>query len=459
MQRLRLNIISRLVVDVHTAFTVMLQARSSHVAADVAADRRRRMAAMRSSDPHSFLPQQPVAFAADTGASSSLTDAESAARALAATVVPPVGPTSESREARRQRKAESSFSRQVKQSSQILGSGAFGVVYLGIHQGNGSWIAIKKMNLRPQGTAIDGTAVKSQLDELVDEIRLMKALEHTNIVKYLHAEHNEAELSIFMEYMSGGSLVSLLKKFDVLSEPLIRVYMTQAIQGVAYLHQRNVVHRDIKADNILLSADGTAKLSDFGTSREVSESANLLTVTGTPWFMAPEVVKGTGHGAAADMWSLGCTMIQLARGTAPFSDFPNPVTAMYNVALHPQKVLEYIPATCSAVFRDCLEWCLRENPGLRPTAVELLSHPFFAHAEGSDSSRSSSASASPTVLQETLLTNTAAGATGGLFQAAPLGPKVPTRPTTPTGSLRVNRIRAETQNQQTTSAVAVYPGS
>lgn len=296
-----------------------------------------------------------------------------------------VRPTSRRR--RRRVTAEDLFARNVQLSSTLLGTGAFGVVYLGVHQTTGKWIAVKKISVKAAGGGsanASGSAqnkkkahIASQLDEIVEEIRLMKDLDHDHIVKYLHAERNEEELTIFMEYMSGGSLAGMLKKFDVLPEPMLRVYMLQAIQGVAYLHQRNIVHRDIKADNILLHSDGTVKLSDFGTSREVSDSANLLTVTGTPWFMAPEVIKGTGHGASADIWSIGCTMIQMVRGQAPFSEYSSPVTAMYHVALNPQNVLRYIPETVSPALRECLHWCLQETPSLRPTALQLLGHRFF----------------------------------------------------------------------------------
>jgi mitogen-activated protein kinase kinase kinase ANP1 len=204
----------------------------------------------------------------------------------------------------------------------------------------------------------------------------------------------------------------------------------------------------------LLHSDGVAKLSDFGTSREVSDSANLLTVTGTPWFMAPEVVKGTGHGAPADIWSLGCTMIQLASGVAPFSEFTNPVTAMYHVALHPGKVLEYIPETCSVELRSCLHWCLQEIPPARPTAADLLSHPFFhvvATDDVSDGSESSGSPASAAI--DPALPVAVAGYTN-VVSLQRIGQLAPSRPTTPISS-RTAKLRDETQNQQGMSVVAL----
>lgn len=366
-------------------------------AADIMANRRKRMTALRSSDPIEFLqhlPELPVADdpgasqvpAAATGTSTSVF--RTITKTLASSVH--ASRTTTERNALRKEKRIEQFARDVKLTTTVLGSGAFGVVYLGIHQRTGQYIAVKKITVR-KFTAGNDQAVKNQLDDLADEIGLMKALDHQNIVKYFSAEHKDNELSIFMEYMSGGSLSSLLKKMDSnMPEPMLQVYMRQACLGVAYLHQKNIVHRDIKADNILLHSDGVAKLSDFGTSRESTDSSNLLTVTGTPWFMAPEVVKGTGHGSPADIWSLGCTIIQLLRGEAPFAEFSNPVTAMYHVAVNPTKVLEYIPQHASSSIRHLLEWCLQENAGARPTATQMLEHPFFTAEEHDDDTEATS---------------------------------------------------------------------
>jgi serine/threonine protein kinase len=268
--------------------------------------------------------------------------------------------------------ASAPFAKHVLQSDTLLGTGAFGAVYLGVHQQTGEMVAIKKVRL-----GSTGEAAKRQIELLAAEIRLMKQLNHANIVRYLHAERQEDMLCIFMEYMAGGSLNSLLKKFGKLSPAVVKIYMRHALLGVQHLHERNVVHRDIKPDNILLTTTGEAKLSDFGTCREFSDSANLLTVTGTPWFMAPEVVKGSGHGSAADIWSIGCTMVNLLTGTAPLEDFANPVTAMYQIATHPEKVIATIPEDVPLDCNDVMKKCLVEDPCARATVAQLLAHPYF----------------------------------------------------------------------------------
>ena len=268
------------------------------------------------------------------------------------------------------------LSESVVLSETLLGAGAFGAVYLGIHEETGEMIAVKKVTLGPP---CDATA--KQIEQLAGEIRLMKALDHPNVVKYLHAQRKDTDLYIYMEYLSGGSLASVLSKFQTLGEKVVRIYMRQVLEGLKYLHQKNIVHRDIKPDNILLTPQGTAKISDFGTSREFSDGKNLLTVTGTAWFMAPEVVKGTGHGAPADLWSVGCTIIQLLTGTVPFGEYDNAVTAMFNIAMHPEKVQEAIPDNISPELRSLLRGCLMEEPHARLTAVQALAHPFFAGAD------------------------------------------------------------------------------
>ena len=307
--------------------------------------------------------------------------------ALAEDQSQPLSISKRSRSRRRPSSADTEkvpFSSKVVISQTLLGTGAFGAVYLGVHEDTGQMIAIKKITI---GNA-NNKETREQIEQLASEIRLMKQLDHPNIVKYLHAERQEQQLLIYMELMSGGSLASLMKKFTKLPESVMRVYMRQVLVGLAYLHQRNVVHRDIKADNILMASDGTAKISDFGTSREFNDSANLLTVTGTPWFMAPEVIKGSegvGHGAPADIWSIGCTIIELVQGRPPFWQHNNPMTVMFNIGLHPEKILDEIPKEVSPELRDLLQCCLREEPSQRITAKQILDHPFFRDEDSSDS--------------------------------------------------------------------------
>ena len=195
-----------------------------------------------------------------------------------------------------------------------------------------------------------------------------------------------------------------------ISESLLRVYLLQAFKGLAYLHDHNIVHRDIKADNLLVAADGSIRISDFGTSREfrdVSGSVSasmksndadvaqcgkqlLMTLAGTPWFMAPEVVQGTGHGTPADIWSMGATILHLATGRVPLDDFPNPMSAIFRVGVEPTRPSKCIPLDASEALQDLMRKCLAPDPRDRWTAQECIDHPFFLEVESSMGSTASS---------------------------------------------------------------------
>jgi len=180
------------------------------------------------------------------------------------------------------------------------------------------------------------------------------------------------------------------------TEAMVRVYFRQVLEGLAYLHDHNIVHRDIKADNLLLSAsDGVVRISDFGTSRKFSDVSALgctsgdgdggeggqralMTVIGTPHFMAPEVITKAGHGFPADIWSIGVTVIQLLTGQAPYeSGGGNEFSIMFKIAKEPEKIQEFIPSDASIMAKDFIVKCVAPEPEDRWTARQLLSHPFL----------------------------------------------------------------------------------
>jgi serine/threonine protein kinase len=316
---------------------------------------------------------------------------------------------------------------------QILGRGAFGTVYLGVHQGTGEFVAVKRVQLMtgvaantpsaaPGGDDSTPEAVR-QIEQLASEIRLMRNLKHPNIVRYLNAERQSGLLCIYLEYMPGGSLQTLLERFGPLQPPVLRAYMRHVLRGMQYLHERQtVIHRDIKPGNILLNAAGEAKLSDFGTSRQLSTAAANAscavtmhepsphgsqaaqtptekstpsfadgmpdygqTLAGTPCFMAPEVARGEPHGSSADIWSLGCTMLCLLTGHPPLHGVgSNTAAAMFQIATHPELVRESIPQDVPPNLRDLLWKCLDPDSANRPAVGAIIQHPFFAATPGSD---------------------------------------------------------------------------
>jgi serine/threonine protein kinase len=153
---------------------------------------------------------------------------------------------------------------------------------------------------------------------------LLSQLEHKNIVRYVGHSFRDSNINIFLELMAGGSISSLLKKYGSFNERLIQIYTNQILQGLEYLHINNIVHRDIKGGNVLVDKNGTCKLADFGNSKRLySELEDDNQIKGTAHWMAPEVIKQNKYGRYSDIWSLGCTIIEMATGSPPWSQYKN----------------------------------------------------------------------------------------------------------------------------------------
>eukprot|EP00759_Apiculatamorpha_spiralis_P038411 PhF_6_TR37623/c0_g1_i1/m.55947 len=280
-----------------------------------------------------------------------------------------------------------------------IGHGSFGVVYLAINSLDNTMFAVKHITC-PKG-----------MKDVEREVTMMRSLSHPNIVKYLGAEPTPDGINIFMEYVAGGALAVRLAEFYNPKSPMplcqVQHCTRQMLEGLNYLHKRNIIHRDIKAGNVLCGPDGTLKLADFGTSKThvADDSATPSGLKGTVAYMAPEVFLRHEYTPACDVWALGCLILEMMTSENAWSRAP-----WFNVTKMKQMRELYfivqlggvwskmeeidcaqpgtpksnqstqsptLPDTLDPIARDFLTRCLDPNPRLRPTCDTLMAHPFL----------------------------------------------------------------------------------
>ncbi|XP_027626978.1 mitogen-activated protein kinase kinase kinase 3 isoform X1 [Tupaia chinensis] len=255
----------------------------------------------------------------------------------------------------------------------LLGQGAFGRVYLCYDVDTGRELASKQVQFDP-----DSPETSKEVSALECEIQLLKNLQHERIVQYYGCLRDRAEktLTIFMEYMPGGSVKDQLKAYGALTESVTRKYTRQILEGMSYLHSNMIVHRDIKGANILRDSAGNVKLGDFGASKRLQticmSGTGMRSVTGTPYWMSPEVISGEGYGRKADVWSLGCTVVEMLTEKPPWAEY-EAMAAIFKIATQPTN--PQLPSHISEHGRDFLRRIFVEARQ-RPSAEELLTHHF-----------------------------------------------------------------------------------
>ncbi|KAI8098224.1 kinase-like domain-containing protein [Gilbertella persicaria] len=262
----------------------------------------------------------------------------------------------------------------------LIGKGSFGRVYLAFNVDTGEVIAVKQVELPKTVSDQMNEQQHEMVEALYQEIMMLRDLDHENIVQYLGYGHDPSEsvINIFLDYVSGGSVASRLALHGALDERLTRHFTRQICAGLEYLHSRHILHRDIKAANILLEADGVCKISDFGLSKkndyaEVYDQNSRMSLRGSIYWMAPEVVKNEPYSAKVDIWSLGCTVLEMLTGQRPWISL-NQIAALYNLGKLNSPT---IPDTISDGAKDFLKQCFIIDPLQRPTATKLLSHAFL----------------------------------------------------------------------------------
>ncbi|CAF3844301.1 unnamed protein product [Adineta steineri] len=261
-----------------------------------------------------------------------------------------------------------------------VGKGAYGVVwsYLTI---TGRVIAVKEIELDDDDT----DRLRNDYESVREEINILRALTHPYIVKFLGISlENTRLVKIFMEYLPNGTIEHLILSFGPFHNDVLKKYTQQIVEGVAYLHANHVVHRDIKGKNIMLDVDGNIKLIDFGCAKRLKNNQNthsmrqiLKSMKGTANWMAPEVIAETGHGKKADIWSIGCTLCEMATGKPPWSSEHSHLAVLLIIA-NGTKPPADLPDTCPASGQDFFRLCLTRDPSARPSAKDLLAHPFLA---------------------------------------------------------------------------------
>ncbi|KAJ3272568.1 Protein kinase [Terramyces sp. JEL0728] len=245
-----------------------------------------------------------------------------------------------------------------------IGQGASGTVYIGKDNLTNEKVAIKQMIF----------AMQPKKEYLISEINLMKKLSHPNIINFKDAFLVKSDLCVIMELMDGGTLTEIMEQVQ-LTEPFIATICKESTKGLKYLHDCEIIHRDIKSDNILLGTDGAVKVTDFGYSAKLTNERNKrATMLGTAYWMAPEVVQSKQYGPKIDVWSLGIMTIEMIDGEPPYFS-EDPVKALFLIVTNGTPTLKN--PKVSPALRKFLDVCLVVNADERASTEELLLYPFL----------------------------------------------------------------------------------
>lgn len=254
---------------------------------------------------------------------------------------------------------------------EVIGRGSYGIVYKGVHNESRATVAIKVLNL---DTAEDEVA---DIQKEIVLLQALKAGDAQNVVKYHGSFLNGTRLWIIMDYCEGGSIRTLMKSGRI-EEKYILVIIREVLAALAYIHKSDIIHRDVKAANVLVTNDGRVQLCDFGVAAQLAANHfKRNTFVGTPYWMAPEVISdGLSYNFKADIWSLGITIYEIATGNPPYAD-QEPMRAIF---LIPRSAPTRLEGNFSVQLKEFVAACLSERPEDRPTAPELLKMKYIKNS-------------------------------------------------------------------------------
>ncbi|RDX50456.1 Pkinase-domain-containing protein [Lentinus brumalis] len=264
---------------------------------------------------------------------------------------------------------------------ELIGKGTYGRVYLALNATTGEMIAVKQVEIPRTASDKDDSRQVTVVEALKLESETLKDLDHPHIVQYLGFEETPTFLSIFLEYVPGGSIASCLRKYGRFDEEVTKSFTGQILSGLEYLHSRGILHRDLKADNILVETSGVCKISDFGISKrtdDINMAAAYTSMQGTVFWMAPEVVnsKGKGYNSKIDIWSVGCVVFEMWTGQRPWSGQEAMAVLLH---LYQTKQAPPVPdgIVLSPLADDFRLQCFAADPDERPSAAELRKHTYL----------------------------------------------------------------------------------
>ncbi|XP_010216631.1 PREDICTED: mitogen-activated protein kinase kinase kinase 1 [Tinamus guttatus] len=265
---------------------------------------------------------------------------------------------------------------------QQIGLGAFSSCYQAQDVGTGTLMAVKQV------TYVRNTSSEQEevVEALREEIRMMSHLNHPNIIRMLGATCEKSNYNLFIEWMAGGSVAHLLSKYGAFKESVIINYTEQLLRGLSYLHENQIIHRDVKGANLLIDSTGhRLRIADFGAAARLASKGTGAgefqgQLLGTIAFMAPEVLRGQQYGRSCDVWSVGCVVIEMACAKPPWNaeKHSNHLALIFKIAS--ATTAPSIPSHLSPGLRDVTLRCLELQPQDRPPSRELLKHPVFRTA-------------------------------------------------------------------------------